>query len=143
MKTKSGPFNAWLKTLPLALGLPVVVWIFIWGISQWRGLDQLDRYEFKGHTIVLGITILVHFLAYVFTGLPIFLNRYKKANSPIWMPDIGIPLGAALGALVVFFMLGIFGRTGATLFQPIPYVIGAGYGTVTAIVAIMQRPARD
>jgi len=146
MKTKAAqrsPFNAWVATLPLALGLPAAVQILIWGTSQWRGLDRLNRYEIKGSAIILGVTILVHFLAYVVTGLPIFLSRYERANSPIWMADIGIFLGAAVGALAVFFLLGIFDRTGTTLFQPFPYLIGAGYGVATAIAVLFRRPTRD
>lgn len=143
MKSKCSSCNAWLKTLPVALGLPAVVWILFWGISQWRGLDELNRYEFKGAAIVLSITILVHFLAYAVTGLPIFLSCYTKAGSPIWMADIGIPFGAVLGALAVFFLLLIFYRTGTTWFQPISYLIGAGYGVATATGALLQRPTRE
>lgn len=143
MKTKFDSFKAWLKSLPLALGLPAGIWILIWGTTQWRGLEQTSRSEINGVAIILGVTILVHLLAYVVTGLPIFLCRYKEAHSPIWMPEIGVPLGAAVGALVVFLTLGIFYRTGTTLLQPIPYLIGAGYGTATAIAALLQRPTRE
>jgi hypothetical protein len=127
------PFEAWLATLPLALGLPAVVWLII----EWK----LFQREWPWGLIIYGIMILVHLGAYMVAGLPIFLNFYGHANSPIWAPVIGISSGAVLGVCALFVVYVILGGySHSALLALNLYLIGAGYGTATAIAALRQRP---
>lgn len=136
MKTKVmqlGPFKAWMATLPMALGVPSIVWLIV------------DRAHFgSGALMVIGIMMLVHFSAYLVTGLPIFLCLYRETNSPIWTPVIGVPVGALLGMIAYFLTFAFLsGYRQSVLLDPYFYVVGVGYGVATAIAALLHRPTRQ
>jgi len=117
------PLQAWAASVPLALLLPLPLWIASTAI-----LGDLD-----GETLVqLCMPIIIHFAAYLLTGLPIFLAVYRKPNSPVWKLPVALSLGTALGASALgltFFGWGLHF-----------ILIGAGYGLLTAIAAYRQRP---
>lgn len=88
---------------------------------------------------MLGIATAVHFVAYLVTGPPIFLSVFRDGDSRVWMPVVGIPLGGILGALMASALVIHF--NGLKSHLPWGFVaIGAGYGVVTAIAALRQRP---
>lgn len=90
---------------------------------------------------ILGIAMLCHLAAYAMTGLPIFYRFHRKADSRVWKPSAGIPLGATLGAVMLCVLFGILGAGWESSFrQPTFYLMGAGYGVATAIAALRQRP---
>lgn len=141
MKTKPRTsFKAWAASLPLALGIPVVVWGLFWGYDEIRSMNQWSWSEFNGQAAILGIATLIHFLAYVVTGLPVFLCQYGQPHSRIWMPTVGIPLGAILGVITILSLFSAFDGGVRVLLQGGLYVLGGGYGTATAIAAVLQRP---
>lgn len=141
MKTKPGTsLKAWAASLPLALGIPIVVWGLFWGYGEIRRVNQWSWSEFNGEAAAFGIATLIHFLAYVVTGLPIFLCQYGQPHSRIWMPTVGIPLGAVLGVIAILSLFSPFDTGEPVLLQGSLYVLGGGYGTATAIAAVLQRP---
>lgn len=139
MKTKvqhRRPFKAWLATLPLALGIPAIAWTII----EWKQLHSTGMWAL----VIFGIMMLVHLSAYLLTGLPIFLSLYRNANSPIWTPVIGIPLGAVLGLTAYFLTFAALGSLRqSVLLEPYFYLVGAGYGMATAIAALRERPQSE
>lgn len=88
--------------------------------------------------MILGITVLVHFIGYLLTGLPLFSYHYKNPGSLLWKPIPGVFSGALLGMLIVIVLFG----EGRLTFQPPVFLVGVAYGTFTALAALRQRPAR-
>lgn len=132
MKTgtkRRGPLGAWLLSLPLALGCPTALWL----IAGIFGQEPVTL-------IVAGVALLVHLVAYLVTGLPIFLRCFRNASSSIWRPQVGVPVGALLGVLGMLFLGLLLRRSADPLENPALYLLGGGYGVVTAIAALIQRP---
>lgn len=123
---KRSAFVAWAASLPVALVIPAIVWMI------------LCRHE-SGALWVTAISIAVHFVCCLLTGLPIFLIKFKSPDSGIWTLSVALPVGGLLGAGVAFFIL-------TPLDSPSPSEIltacltCAGYGVATAIAAWLQRP---
>lgn len=123
---KKTALNAWIASLPIALLAPMVIGTGILIFNMRRDL-HLDDFP---HLLALwGLSGAIHFIAYAFTGLPIFLCGFKKPHLKIWTIPGAILIGTGAGALV-FATLGI---------AKLSY-IGAAYGFITAIAAYRQRP---
>ena len=122
MKTKA--LKAWLASLPLALLPPLVIWT-VMALAK-EGIDSDGVGLLR---VVLGYSAVVHFTAYLITGLPIFLLQFGKPDSTVWTLPGAIISGIALGGLP----LGLLGA-------PQMFLIGIPYGVITAIAAYRQRP---
>jgi len=126
MKTKA--LKAWLASLPLALLPPLVIWTCVTACIA--ALNQsVTTSDLFGLGLLLGYSGVVHFTAYLITGLPIFLLQFGKPDSTVWTLPGAIISGIALGGLP----LGFFGI-------PQIFLIGIPYGVITAIAAYRQRP---
>lgn len=124
-----GALDAWVNSLPLALGCPTICWLGH-GVLTWDPLSL----------IFAGCAVVVHFFAYLVTGLPIFLACFRNAFSPIWTPRVLIPVGILLATIAVQFVPLLVGNPAAPAAELAIYLMGVGYGFVTAIAALRQRP---
>ncbi len=113
--------QAWLKSLPLALGIPGLCW-FLFILSMGKPGIHVPY--------ILGLVVGIHLIAYLITGLPIFLLYHRHPGEMVWHPAIALTIGTMLGGLAL------------ALLSPIEIFagVGAAHGFVTAIAAWLQRP---
>lgn len=118
---KQSPLQAWVASLPLALMIPAISWA---AVLLWSGKPMSYVIGF------LGMETIIHLGAYMLTGVPLFLLKYRSPDSLVWNLPAALLTGATLGAAVPGFLL--LGR--------LPFLICAGHGLVTAFAAWLQRP---
>ncbi|RYD36599.1 MAG: hypothetical protein EOP87_05150 [Verrucomicrobiaceae bacterium] len=118
---KANALKAWLRSLPIALGLPGIFWAVV---ALYRG-EPVSRIP-----ILVSGPLLIQLIAYALTGLPIFLLCHRNSDSPIWMLPFALVAGTLLGACAVALIVPM----------PVYTILGAAYGLVTAIAAWLQRP---
>lgn len=126
---------AWLRSLPIALSLPVPVWIINELVSS-PSSEKLSSLFF----VILGIAMFVHMIAYAIFGLPIFYGFYSSPTSLIWDIRTAIAFGGILGIIGICLTLFLFGYSAYTFKDPMIYISGFGYGVATAIAAHIVRP---
>lgn len=124
--------EAWVYSLPLALGCPTVCWLV-------AGLLYRDTIPL----IIAAVALVVHFFAYVATGLPIFLACFRNVSSPIWTPRGLVPVGILLGMIAMQFVPLLVGNRVDPMADLVSCLMGGGYGFVTAIAALRQRPTLE
>jgi hypothetical protein len=141
MKLRSQPKtagNAWLRSLPIALSLPVPVWI-INELFTSPSSEKLSPLFFA----ILGIAVIVHLIAYAIFGLPIFYRFYSSPTSLIWDIRTATAFGGILGIVGICLTLVLFGYSTNTFKDPTIYISGFGYGMATAIAAYLVRPTNS
>jgi len=82
---------------------------------------------------------LIHFLAFLVFGLPLFLLFHPKPGSRLWRWPFGIAIGAIIGVLSLTVVLALaYSRpVNQELFGTVG---GALYGSITAIACLFNRP---
>lgn len=130
--------EAWLRSVPIALLLPVPVWM-ISEIITGTSSEMLNSLFFT----ILGIAMAVHLCAYAICGLPMFFRFYKRPDARIWDLRIAILVGATLGIAGICLTFYFFNYPDSVYRNPLIYVSGAGYGIATALSAFLARPSSD
>ncbi|WAC19800.1 hypothetical protein OVA24_00215 [Luteolibacter sp. SL250] len=115
--------KAWLKSLPLALGVPALCWLFFILSMGKPGIHV---------PYILGLVVGIHLITYLITGLPIFLIYHRRPGEMIWHPAVALTTGTILGGFGFILIFRTIGTEGL--------LIGAGHGFITAIAAWLQRP---
>jgi hypothetical protein len=130
--------KAWLRSLPVALSLPVPIWIINELVSS-PSSEKLSPLFFT----VLGVAVFVHLIAYAIFGLPIFYRFYSSPTSMIWDIRTVLAFGGILGIIGICLTLFLFGYSTDRFKDPMVYVSGFGYGVATAIAAYLVRPIKN
>jgi hypothetical protein len=130
--------NAWLRSLPIALSLPVPIWIINELVSS-PSSEKLSSLFF----VVLGIAVFVHLIAYAILGLPIFYRFYSSPTSLIWDIRTALAFGGVLGIIGICLTFFLFGYSTYTFKDPMIYISGFGYGVATGIAAYLVRPTKS
>ena len=134
----NSPSCAWLKSLPVALVLPLPFWIINELVAS-PSSEKLNSMFF----FVLGIAVLIHGVYFAVLGLPLFLRYYSIPSSPIWHLRWAAFTGASLGVAGFCLTLLLFGFPERILRDPTTYFAGAGYGLATALAAYLVRPKQS
>jgi hypothetical protein len=132
------PFSAWMRSLPIALGVPAFVFLICMLIEL--ALKPSSGGFSLLFFVMLGASILVHFVSYLLIGFPIFFAFHRKLDSKVWRLSLAIPFGLVVGSVAIFAVLYGMGYNESALQNPQIYFIGAGYGLITALSACKQRP---
>lgn len=124
--------------MPLALALPPVLWLFYIALNR-KGAVELNV-NILGF---LAYSIFIHLISYLVTGLPIFLFQFRKLPSLVWELPVSLIVGILMGItpFVLFFASMGFGKVLSV--DARIYLIGAGYGGITAFAAYCQRPLHN
>ena len=134
------PWWAWVKSLPLALGIPVVMWVvLITGLSLPEGGDLVRG--FVASWIYLMFAVPVHVGAYAAVGLPVFLLGGLPDCRWIWRLPTAFILGFFAGVVPPLAIVTFIYK--ADVFSSdIWFFVGilGTYGLVTAFAARRQRP---
>lgn len=130
--------KAWLRSLPVALSLPVPIWIINELVSS-PSSEKLSPLFFT----VLGVAVFFHLIAYAIFGLPIFYRFYSSPASMIWDIRTALAFGGILGIIGICLTLFLFGYSTDRFKDPMVYVSGFGYGVATAIAAYLVRPIKS
>ena len=127
--------RAWLNSALIALAVPLPVWFAF----QYWGSPLSERFS-PLFLAIVGVASLVHLLAYVIFGMPIFLRFYRNAESPIWKLHNSLALGFLLGIVAMLFTLLCLRYSAHTFSNPQVYLTGGAYGLVSALSAYLVRP---
>ena len=135
------PFKAWLKSLPIILLGPVMVWSTLVMIA-WASTGELSA--FAGYSRVgwqvIGIPLAAHLGCYALFGIPLFSFGYASHGHFIWKPVIALLVGASLGGGTCALLVGDLMLGQATDIPIILSMIGMAYGIWTAAWARRFRP---
>lgn len=138
---KRNALKAWAKSSWICIAAsPVVllVWeLFESGASEGIGSASAQKGLFFA---ISGVAAVVHFLAFIAFGLPLFLRFHPAPNSRLWRWPSGIAIGVMIGASSLPIVLALLYR------RPIDYRLietaggGAFYGGITAMACLLNRP---
>ena len=133
LRAKS-PGIAWLKSVPVALLIPLPFWLV--GEVFTTPSERMSTMLFAVVALALG----VHLASYFIFGVPLFLRFFRNPSALVWRIPWALTLGCVLGIIALLIALGLFGYSGRLIIEPQIYAIGAGYGLATAIAAYIARP---
>ena len=138
---KRTALRAWARSswicIPASPAILIIWELFESGVSEGVGsaFSQIGLFF-----AIAGVAAVVHFLAFVAVGLPLFFRFHPAPGSRLWKWPSGIAIGVVIGASLLPFVLAIlYGR-------PIDYAltetaaVGALYGGITAIACLLNRP---
>ena len=137
---------AWLQSLPWVLGGPICGWLLFcvygWVQEPALGLGAVIYYT----CLFGGIGGVIHLIAYLLFGLPLFHFGYRNPNSSIWKTKFAISFGGVSGYAAFLAVLVIL-RNGDILWggeirRPdlVSPLVGLVYGVWTATCAVRQKP---
>ena len=89
---------------------------------------------------VAGIAALVHFLAFLLIGLPLFLRFYSRPLSALWRWFPGILTGTLIGFVTVPLVLSVLYSRPVTDNMLQSSLAGGVYGGITALACLLNRP---
>jgi ABC-type phosphate/phosphonate transport system permease subunit len=112
-------FHAWARSLPFIFVVPQALW-FCFGV--WS-LGAVVFYA-------MFVSLIVHFLAYLVTGLPLFAYFWKHPDSLLWKLPNAIFAGTFIGAVVPLVLTGF-----ASSDVGPACVLTGFYGAITAVGA--------
>jgi hypothetical protein len=128
------PTEGWVESLSRVLLWPAAVMLSLGLIFV---IVELDSLAF----VILGAAIgmVIHFICYLVIGLPFYLC-FWRTSPDLWTWKIGIPTGTILGAFALM-AISSFG-SGITYSRSdflAAFLLGGGYGVITAAAAITSR----
>jgi hypothetical protein len=139
-QSKRNALKAWARSsLVCIVASPAI--LLMWALfepSTFSGMS-LTSAQVGLFFAISGVAAVVHFLAFIVFGLPLFLRFHREPYSRLWRWPFGIAIGAIIGGLSLPIEPALaWGR-------PIDYglesvALGAFYGVVTAIACLLNRP---
>jgi len=138
---KKSALKAWARSSWVCIVASLVIFP-IWDFfeSNTSRVTSLSSAQLGLFFFVSGVAAVIHFLAFIAFGLPLFLRFHREPCSRLWQWPYGIAIGATIGTLSVSFVPALaWGRPiGHALYESA--FMGALYGTVTAIACLLNRP---
>jgi len=141
MNPKRSALKAWARSaLVCIVASPVI--LLVWGLLKSGtsgGIGSVSA-QVGLFLAIAGVAAVVHFLAFIAFGLPLFLRFYPAPRSRLWRWPSGIAIGVMIGVLSLPVLLALlYSRPiGHGLFETA--VGGAFYGGITAIACLLNRP---
>jgi hypothetical protein len=136
-KTATGErtaLEAWAASLPLALFPPAAFWIL--------SVAVVSPMSVLFGMVVGAVSCAVHFVSYLFTGLPVFLWIFRKPESLVWRLPVSLVTGVVCGSGVVVIQSLKDGASLSVIPSP-PLIVCGLYGLITAASAYRQRPCPE
>jgi len=121
-----GAFVGWLKSCRITVWASAII---VPGMDWVSGDAYFQQYGVSTGLSVIAIASFFHLIAYLVTGLPIFLLLFGKDHSLIWKWPVGLVLGTGIGAAVSTLV----GQNAAAI------GMGACYGLLTAGAALLTK----
>ena len=129
--------KAWAKSSLVCLVASPFIYLIIVLFEYpnlFEKLNSASPASFNNLVICLcisGVASVVHFLAFMVIGLPMFLKFYSRADVLLWKWSSGSVIGAKIGGLLLSpFMIA----------DPKNIFLGLGYGMITAWACLINRP---
>ena len=131
------PLDAWLKSLPMALAVPPLVF------QAWIVMEASEFYsDWLALVLFHAILIIYHLFAYAVLGLPLFLEFHRTPEALLWKPVVALVLGAVLVCGCIYFYFVASGQAESAVREPWAWGVGLTYSVATAVAAWLQRPKR-
>ena len=140
-KPKGSALKAWARSALVCIFASPVILLTgkLLGSGSSGGIGSVNA-QVGLFLAIVGVAAVVHFVAFIAFGLPLFLRFYPEPCSRLWRWPFGVAIGVVIGVLSLPVLLALFYSRpiGHGLFETA--VGGTFYGGITAIACLLNRP---